>query len=412
MSGISSGSYRSITTDRQLRQLCRELADCPTIAIDTEFVAEHTYRPVLCLVQVAAGQQLALIDPLAIKDLKPFWEVLANPGHETIVHAGRRDAAFCLEAVGRFPAGLFDVQVAAGLVGIEYPAGYSNLVFRLLGIQSKKQETRTDWRRRPLSQRQIDYALEDVLHLHALRELLGRRLSELGRLDWLREEMESWQEEIIRAGAGEHWRSISGFNSLNAQGQAIVRELYYWRESEARRRNQPVRRVLRDDLLFELARRQTADPKQISALRGMERPDLRRRLDDIAACIRRGLAAPEAPTPEKKKREPTPQLSVLGQFLFAALGNVCREAQLAPGLVGGPNDIRELLAYRAAPDQERPPPKLARGWRAAVVGQLFDKLLSGQTSVYVGDPQSDFPLRFESRKHSTEGPAVPEPSQN
>ena len=397
MSDVSEGGYRNITSERQLRQYCRQLAQCPAIAIDTEFVAEHTYRPVLCLVQIAAGDELAIIDPLAVKDLKPFWEVLASQGHETIVHAGRRDAEFCLEAVGRFPAGLFDVQVAAGLVGIEYPAGYATLVSKLLGLQSKKQETRTDWRRRPLSPRQIAYALEDVIHLRALREVLGQRLTELKRLDWLIEEMDLWREEIVRAASVEQWRSIAGFASLDARGQAIVRELYYWRETEARRRNQPVRRVLRDDLIYELARRQLADPKQIAALRGMERPDLRRRLDDIAACIRRGLAAPEPAASEKQKREPPPQLSVLGQFLFAALGNVCRQLQLAPGLVGGPNDVRELLAYRTAPSEDRPPPKLARGWRAKVIGQLFDKLLSGQMAIYVADPSSDSPLGFQVR---------------
>src|SRR3989339_1051090 len=175
-------SYLNVTTQDELRSYCGQLARAPSIALDTEFVSERSYRPVLCLVQVVAQGQFALLDPLSIEDLTPFWEVLAAPGHETIVHAGRGEVEFCYEAVGRPPAGLFDVQIAAGLVGIEFPAGYGSLLAKLLGETPNKGETRTDWRRRPLSARQIEYALDDIRHLPAIRDKLHGRLEELHRL--------------------------------------------------------------------------------------------------------------------------------------------------------------------------------------------------------------------------------------
>ena len=161
-------SYLSITTDRELLSFCQDISRADRIAFDTEFVSEDTYRPQLCLVQVAAAGKLAVIDPLSARDLRPFWELLVDPKRETIVHAGREELLFCIAAVGAPPARLFDLQIAAGLVGYEYPAGYGSLMSKLLGVRPQKGETRTDWRRRPLSSQQLDYALDDVRCLEAM----------------------------------------------------------------------------------------------------------------------------------------------------------------------------------------------------------------------------------------------------
>ena len=313
----------------------------------------------------------------------------------------RGEMEFCLEAVDCLPKRLFDVQLAAGLAGIEYPAGYGTLVNRLLGESSEKHETRTDWRKRPLSKRQLDYAVQDVYYLGLMRDRIYARLQELGRLSWLEEETAAWCEELLPANSSERWRRVSGNAGLDSRSLAIVHELWKWREGEAKRRDRPARRVLRDDLIVELAKRQTADVKRIGAVRGLERSDLARKMDDLAACIQRALALPVEQCPPRTPRETTPQLSVLGQFLFAALSSVCRQAHLASNLVGGPNDIRDWIAWRlAVPSGGRSPtlrrqPKLAAGWRAEFVGRLFDDLLSGKTAVRVGDATSDSPLIIE-----------------
>jgi ribonuclease D len=389
--------YHDITTDEQLQAYCQELARAKTIAFDTEFVSEHTYQPVLCLIQVAADGQLAVIDTITVADITPFWEVLAGPGHQTIVHAGRGEVEFCIRAIGRPPAQLIDVQLAAALAGAEYPAGLSTLIAKFLGTMPPKHETRTDWRRRPLSKRQVEYALNDARYLQPLHDTIRAKLDELGRLGWLDDEMAIWQETIEQAMSHNRWRRVSGNSGLDARTLAIIRELYHWRDAEAQRRDQPVRRILRDDLIVELAKRGSADLHRISALRGLERGDLKRQLVDIAAAIQRGLDVPDEECPPRAPREQTPELSVLGQFLFAALGNICREAQLSPSLVGTPNDIRDWIAYHTTRGhgKNRAVPKLARGWRAEFVGRMFDDVLDGKLSIRVADPKSDHPLAFE-----------------
>lgn len=387
--------YQDITTDDQLRQYCQNLIQAKTIAFDTEFVSEHTYRPVLCLIQVAADGELAVIDTMTIEDVTPFWEAIATPGHETIVHAGRGEVEFCVRAIGRMPERLIDVQLAAALAGAEYPAGLSTLMSKFLGQTPPKHETRTDWQRRPLSKRQVEYALNDARYLQALRDTICAKLDQLGRLEWLDDEMAAWREAVERSMSHDRWRNVSGNSGLDARTLAIIRELYHWREAEAHRRNQPVRRILRDDLIVELAKRGSADLQRIRAVRGLDRGDLQRRLGELAAAIQRGLDLPEEECPRRLPRQQSPELSVLGQLLFAALGSICREAQLSPNLVGTPNDIREWIVHRTGASHSSTIPKLARGWRATFVGRLFDDLLDGKLRIRVADPKSDHPLTFE-----------------
>ena len=388
--------HRTITRPNELARFCEDLAREPSIAIDTEFVAEHTYRPVLCLVQVATREQLVLIDTMALPEVTAFWRVVAEGDHETIIHAARSELEFCFEAVGTLPAKLFDVQIAAGLIGGEYPAGYNALIGRLLGEKPGKHETRTDWRRRPLTQRQVAYALDDVRFLHPLRDTIRAALERLNRVAWLEEEMLAVREEFLAAESRERWRRVSGIAGLKPRQLAVVRALWQWRSAEADRRNKPARYVLRDDLIIEMARRASTDPAQILSVRGMDRGDLRRRVGELAAAVSQALELPEEELPQPARRERTQDYSVLGQFLYAALGSLCREAQLAPALVGTQNDIRDLIAHDTAdPKRSLRVPRLARGWRAEFVGRLFDDLLAGQVAVRVADARSDSPLQFE-----------------
>lgn len=391
------GSDQFITTDRELARLCHDLESAETIAFDTEFVSEHTYRPQLCLVQVAAAGHLTTIDPLAGPDMTPFWQQIVRPGREIIVHAGREEMGFCLRAMGRLPERVFDIQVAAGLVGSEYPAGYGNLVSKLLGLAPSKGETRTDWRRRPLSDRQVHYALEDVRHLVPLRDKIAARLGQLARNAWIEEEMAAWQHDVADSFNRQRWRKVTGSSSLSGRSLVIVRELWLWREQEAQRRDCPPRQVLRDDLIVELAKRRSADVQQVRAIRGFERRDLKALVPDLASAIGRALALPETDFPEVVRQESSPQLNMLGQFLSSALTSICRDAHVAASLTGTPNDVRELIAYRLGQTNSENPPALALGWRAEVVGHLIDELLTGEKCIRIENPLSENPLVFEPR---------------
>ncbi|MCA9248704.1 MAG: HRDC domain-containing protein [Planctomycetales bacterium] len=389
--------YDTITTPDGLRCLCERLSSAKIVALDTEFVAEHTYFPELCLVQVAADGILAVIDTVALPQIDQFWNALADGEQRTVVHAGRQELLFALEACGRAPANLFDTQIAAGLVSNEYPAGYAALVQKMTGVRPPSGETRTDWRRRPLGDRQIEYALADVTHLLVVYDRLVERLESLNRLDWAETEISDWQLDIDESRSRKRWRRVSGISGLSRRSLAAVREIWHWRDEMARRRNVPAKRILRDDLIVELAKRGTADPKRISAVRGFDRRDLRSYIPELSQCIARALAEPDEALPSKQTREYPAQLNVLGQFLNTAVTCVCRRNQLAASLVGTASDVRELIAhllgFSGAGDDQ--PPKLSVGWRAEVVGNLVDDLLAGRLTIRIHDPLSDDPLRFE-----------------
>jgi len=395
--------FETITTDSQLADVCRQIADAEFVGLDTEFVAEHSYRPQLCLVQLSVDGKAIIIDPLSIDNIKPLWEAIASGEHETIVHAGREEIIFCHVATNAVPRNLFDIQIAAGLIGMEYPGGYGSLSQKLLGATPSKGETRTDWRKRPLSDRQLQYAINDIVYLKPMRDQIRQKLVELKRLDWLDAELTRWVEGIRAAQDGDRWRRVSGTTNLSPRHKAIVRELWHWREIEAERRNTPPRRVLRDDLIVEMARRQTTDPKRIGALRGMDRPDLRRAHAALAECIRRGTEVPEEKLPQSRhRRQPPPQITMLGQFLASAVASLCHSADLAPSIVGNPTDVRDLIAYRLGYYHANDlPPALAVGWRAEVMGGVINDLLDGKLAIRITDPRSDEPLSLTRVDDST-----------
>src|SRR5437660_4371134 len=167
-----------------LTDCCDHLSRCSAFGFDTEFIGEDTFHPRLCLVQVATAERLFVIDPLAVGPLEGFWELVADPARVVVVHAGREEIRMCRHGCGRPPGNLFDLQVAAGLVGLGYPMGHAALVYQLLKVQLSKAETLTDWARRPLTGQQLEYAYDDVRHLLPLWRQLTRQLDKLGRADW------------------------------------------------------------------------------------------------------------------------------------------------------------------------------------------------------------------------------------
>lgn len=387
--------HEFIASQEELDRFCQSARGASAIAFDTEFVSEDRYRPELCLVQVAAAGRYAIIDPLAVRDMTPFWELLASGTRTTIAHAARQELCFCLEGIGKRPATLFDTQIAAGMIGMEYPAAYSTLVQKLTGKVLGKGETRSDWRRRPLTSRQLEYAVRDVMYLGEVRDAIDQRMEELGRSEWFRDEMEHWQLQVEQFEYTDRWRRLPGVSSLAPQGLAIARELWLWRDSQAQQLDRPPRRILRDDLIGELAKRGSADVGSVKGIRGMNYRDKSRYVEDIAACIQRVLRMPPDQWPQPLPRKGgRPRLGLLGQFLATALSSVCHAQEIAPSLVGTVDDVRDLIAYHLQLDGAGAdtPPALARGWRSQVVGRTIQDVLAGKLAIRVGDPLGDHPL--------------------
>lgn len=384
-----------ITSDDSLQQLCRELEKEPLISFDTEFVAEDSYRPLLCLVQVATEHQIAIIDPLEVTDLSCFWNLLVDPDRTVVVHAGREEILFCYRATGKLIPNLFDIQVAAGFQGYEYPASYGKLVQRIVGKTLDKEETRSDWRHRPLSGQQLDYAAQDVRDLCKIYRYLTEKLHKHGRLMWLIEETRRRQEELSTLESSENWHRLSGISALSGQSLSIARGLWNWRDSRARERNLPPRKILRDDLIIELARRGSADPRRVSSLRGMEYRNTRQLIPELSNVIEDSIKDPPPVWPRKHRYGKGQPPSMLTQFLSAAMAFICHHKHISPMLVATADDLRDFVQYRldreSDPDH---PPSLLQGWRADIVGRELDDLLEGKLAIVLDDPLSEIPIKF------------------
>lgn len=389
---------RLITDQAQFEDLCEHVRVAGIAAFDTEFVSEYTYRPELCLLQVATAERTVAIDPFEVPNLDSWWKLMADDETTIVVHGGREEVRFCTVRTGQQPRRLVDIQIAEGLRSRSYPLAYSALVGRVLGKKVHGKEARTDWRLRPLSKRQIDYSLEDVAYVLEIWRRQRESLTALGRLEWAEAEFQRMVGEVDQERSRDNWRRLSGIHRLNPREMAVARELYFWREAESTRTNQPLRRILRDDLLLELARRQPQTTKDLLATRDMNRSNYRRSAEELLHCIATGRDVPHADLPTKKlvsSDEKNQDEQVIGKLLGIALANRCAELDVSMSLVGTSADLRHLVRWHVYGEQDGPPPRLTEGWRAVVCGDLLTDVLDGKIALRVADPESDHPLIFE-----------------
>jgi ribonuclease D len=359
---------------------------------DTEFIGEDSYHPHLCLIQVATAERLYLIDPLGLDNLDAFWELMADPDRVTVVHAGREEIRMCQLHLGKPPGNVFDIQVAAGLVGAGYPAGHATLVQHFLKVRLSKGETLTDWSRRPLTRQQIRYAYDDVRFLLPLYERLRAKLEQLGRLEWAGEELAHLCRRSLADDAERQpWRKLRGLGSLDRRRLAVVREVFAWRDERAAKINRPARIVLRDDLVVEIARRMPETEHDIAVMRGVGKNDPAA----LLAAVERGKALPAAQLPEVVDREcDPPQVAQVSAVLGAVLASFCHHQRLTPALVATTSDIKGLVRARMAGPELPADSALVRGWRAHHVLPVLLDVLDGRRAVRVGGLDSATPLEL------------------
>ncbi len=382
-------------------ELCQHIRDDGKVAFDTEFVSEFTLHPQLCLMQFATKDRLVAVDPFEVKDLSAWWEIMGDESVEVIIHGGREELKFCHHLGHVVPKNVFDVQLAEGLLGKGYPLSHANLCRRVLGQTIHGEQTRTDWRARPLSARQIEYALEDVQYLIEVHRRQVKRLEKKKRRDWMTAEMDRMVEDVTRDDSEDRWRKLPGVNRLNRKAMLLARELFRWRMEEAEKQDRPARRILRDDLLIDLAKRQPKTVKDVTATRGMEQSGVKNHALAILQRVKDAMKLPEDewPMPQVDENDFKAEEHVLGKLLGVALANQCAAQEVSLTLVCSHTDLRDFVRwYQAGACEERP--KLASGWRAEICGNFMTDLLDGKISLRVADPNSDHPLVFES--HSTE----------
>lgn len=371
----------TITQQDDLAAVCERLAQAGSFAFDTEFIMEDGYQSSVCLIQVATESEVALIDPLADIDTTPFWELVVAPHVSVSLHAGMEDLALCYQLTGKVPANVFDVQIAAGLVGGEYPLSLRRLVQSMLRVRLHKSQTLTDWRRRPLTDAQRSYAVEDVAYVPALHHVLTRRLKRAGRLEWAREEFARFEREATYEPPKQaRLQRLKGAGSLDPQGLAVASELLDEREALAEHYDRPARAVVRDHLLVEIARNRWTSPQQICSLRGLH---VRRSgIQRLAEAVKRGLAVPREQWPAPPESvDDTPEEVMLTALLTAVLRSFCHGHRLAFSLLATRQSIRDLVHERTR--RGRSPSLLSQGWRAEAVGELLGTVLNGQAALRV-----------------------------
>lgn len=373
---------RIVTDQPALEALCAEYAAHPFVTVDTEFMRERTYWPQLCLVQLARPGDdpgaAAAIDPMAEGlDLAPLFALMANPDVVKVFHAARQDVEIFHNLGGVVPAPMFDTQVAAMVCGHGEQVGYETLVRRIARQSLDKSSRFTDWARRPLSEKQLVYALGDVTHLRVIYEKLAQELKRTGRGAWVAEEMGVLTDPATYENDPETaWRRLR-CRSGNGRFLAVVQALAAWREREAQARDVPRGRILKDDALLEVAAARPKTMEELGALRLLQREGRKPAVSEaILAAVAEGERSPPLAVESAGADAPSrPGASALTDLLKVLLKARCDAAGVAQKLVASSADLEALAA------QETPVIPALSGWRREVFGADALRLKNGEIAL-------------------------------
>ena len=370
---------RIITTTSQLAEFAEELENSPYAAIDTEFMRDQTYWPKLCLMQVAArGGPAAIIDPLASGiELSPIYRLIGKPDVVKVLHAARQDIEIFWHQGDVIPDPLFDTQIAAMVCGFGDSASYETLVRRLTNAELDKSARFTDWSRRPLSNRQLEYALADVTHLCDVYERLSHELRRTGRESWVQEEIAALKDEdLYELDPANAWKRLKP-RTGNKKFLGVLAAIAGWREQEAQTRDVPRQRILRDEALLEIAAHPPATPDDLERVRAVPKGFAASRsgkalMDAVAGGLNSPSPLALANDRPRRKREPSPSVVDL---LKTLLRLKAEGTKVAPRLIASSDEIERIAAY-----EDDGVPAL-HGWRAEVFGRDAIALRDGKLAL-------------------------------
>lgn len=368
----------TIKDTETLATVCAGLSTAGYVTVDTEFMRDSTFWSKLCLIQLAGPQADFIIDPLAPGlDLAPFYELMRNKQVVKVFHAARQDIEIFWHEAQTIPDPLFDTQVAAMVCGFGDSVGYETLVKRLTGGSVDKSSRFTDWARRPLSDKQLQYASGDVTHLRKIYEVLARRLTQTGRARWVAEEMAILQDpETYTTRPEDAWKRLK-VRFKGSKGLAVLVEVAGWRERQAQDRDLPRSRVLKDDALAEIATQIPRSLEELDRLRAVPKGlSNSRSATALMEAIERGLNMPEAQIPVVKDAEPLPPgIGPLVELLKVLLAMRCEEHEVAQKLIAKVSDLEHIAAH-----DEADVPAL-KGWRREVFGADALRLKRGELAI-------------------------------
>ena len=367
-----------ITDTDALAGLCSRLATSEFVTVDTEFIRDKTYWPILCLVQLAGEDEFAAVDTLAEGiDLTPMLDLMRDRSVLKVFHAARQDFEIFYRLMGMVPQLVFDTQVSAMVCGFGDQVGYETIVAKLARQSIDKTMRFTDWQRRPLSDKQLDYALADVTHLRVVYQKLREMLEQNGRAEWVAEEMQTLTgDELYQFDPRQSWRRVKSRNP-KPRFLAILREVTAWRETEAQTRDVPRNRIVRDDALLEIAAHRPKTEQDLANLRGLNRGQAqgavaRALLDAVA----KGVALPneECPAAPKPRRTASP-IGPSADLLKVLVKLKSEEHNVAQKLIATSDDLEAIAA-----DDNADVPAL-KGWRREMFGEDALALKQGRLAL-------------------------------
>lgn len=378
-----------ITKTAELAAICQRLAQFAYVAVDTEFLRETTYWPKLCVIQLAGPEEAAVIDALADGlDLAPLLELMRDEAVVKVFHAGRQDIEIIFNKGGFIPSPVFDTQVAAMVCGFGDSISYDQLVQRVTGHHIDKSSRFTDWSRRPLTEKQLTYAVSDVTFLRDVYHYLNASLAEQGRTDWVAEEM-----AVLTSVGTYDLRPENAWERLKMRVKkpielAILKELAAWREREAQSRDVPRSRIVKDETIYEIASGQPSTPEALGQLRTLSKGYERSRAgEEILNCVRRALEIPRGLLPVIPKGKPTPEgLGAAVDLLKVLLKLVSEQNGVAVKVIATVDELEAIAA-----DDNADVPAL-KGWRRELFGEAALRLKRGELGLaFDGRRVTSFP---------------------
>ena len=358
----------------QLPKLCEQIQQASWIALDTEFLREKTYYPKFCLLQIATLDWVACVDPIALPDLSTLFDAIYNPAIVKVFHSCRQDLEIFFQIIGKLPEPIFDTQIAAPLLGFQDNPGYAMLVSSFLNINLSKAHTRADWSKRPLSNDEIDYAADDVIYLCQIYQIMTQKLTELGRIDWLTQDFAELSNPAhYQVQPEKAWLRIKGQNKLTGKQLSIIQTVAEWREKTAQAEDRPKNWLLRDELLFDIAKLQPETVTDLAAVRGINERAVQRYGKELCQLITVAKNRPPiALTIKDRPAKKTQQQEAILDILTALVRIRAEENELNPTILASRKDLEALLFNG---DEECP---LLHGWRYAMAGRELVGLLKGE----------------------------------
>lgn len=367
-----------VETTSQLEAVCARLSGAGFITVDTEFMRDSTFWSKLCLIQMAGPNDEVVVDPLAPGiDLTSFYDLMRNKKVVKVFHAARQDIEIFWHDAKTIPDPLFDTQVAAMVCGFGDSVGYETLVKRLTNGSVDKSSRFTDWARRPLSEKQLQYACGDVTHLRKIYEVLAKRLTQTGRARWVAEEMAILQNpDTYETRPEDAWRRLKA-RFKSRKGLAVMVEVAAWREKQAQERNLPRSRILKDDAVTEIATQIPRSAEDLDRLRAVPKGMVNSRsAAGLMEAIERGINMPDDQIPVIEQSEPLPAgIGPLVELLKVLLAMRCEQHDVAQKLLAKVSDLEQIAAYD---DADVP---AMSGWRREVFGADALRLKNGELSL-------------------------------